>query len=250
MANGATQDQNWDRAHSDIAVVAQRVTNIENSVAGVENAIRDLSKKLEAKPTDIWKIISGVAGLLALVGAFLYQGKAYIDADLERHDREIGRLIETAVSKDEWRISLDQQQRRNLEADAARDKLRDQIESSRVETARADGRESERHEEYVRDHAALVAHVDAIDGNLIKRPELEASFSSQRELTTLTNAGTGSRIDAVIGSMNELRHDFGASFTIGDRLKGLEQEIADLRKSGVAAPVPLAPVAPAQVSRP
>src|SRR5277367_6206953 len=104
MANGVTTDtRNWDRAHSDIEVVKSRMTSLENSFIGFGEQLRDISKRLDAKPTDIWKIVGGIVGILALVGAFLYQGKAYIDSTLERHDREIGRIIETAVTRDDFR---------------------------------------------------------------------------------------------------------------------------------------------------
>ena len=83
-----------------------------------------------------------------------------------------------------------------------------------------------------------MARVDNIDANLIKRPEIEASLLSQRELTTLTNGATANRIDAVIGSLNELRHDVGASYTWGDGLKhaldridNIQQEINSLAQT-------------------
>ena len=68
-----------------------------------------ISKRLDSKPTDVWKIVGGIVGILAAVGAFLYQGKAYIDGDLNRHEGEISRIIETAVSKDDFRRSQDGQ---------------------------------------------------------------------------------------------------------------------------------------------
>src|SRR5271156_972669 len=156
MANGVTTDtRNWDRAHSDIEVVKSRMTSLENSFIGFGEQLRDIGKRLDSKPTDIWKIVGGIVGILALIGAFLYQGKAYIDADLDRHDREIGRLMETALSKEDFKTEADLQQRRNIEGDSQREKIKDELEASRIELAKWEGVSSDRHENYIRDHAAL-----------------------------------------------------------------------------------------------
>src|SRR5271156_3250710 len=123
MANGVTTDtRNWDRAHSDIEVVKSRMTSLENSFIGFGEQLRDIGKRLDSKPTDIWKIVGGIVGILALVGAFLYQGKAYIDGTLERHDREIGRITETAVSKEDFR-------QHSQESDSWLASLRDRLRS-------------------------------------------------------------------------------------------------------------------------
>lgn len=251
MTNGSSPRQGWSQAHIDIGALAQRVTGLENAIGNVVDQLRDIGKRLEARPTDIWKIVGGIVGVLALVGAFLYQGKAYIDADLDRHEREISRILETAVSRDDFRMSLDQQQRRNLAMDAATAKVADEVESARVEQARAEGMAEERHATFLREHAAILARVDTIDANLIKRPEIEAALTSLRELTTLTNSATANRIDAVIGSLNELRHDVGASYTWGDGLKhaldridNMQQELNSLAQTlgrAASAPTPAAP---------
>jgi hypothetical protein len=78
-----------------------------------------------------------------------------------------------------------------------------------------------------------------VDSELIKRPEINA-----------ITAGLAERVNSIIVSMNELRHDNGASFTMGDRLKSLEAEISELRQAAPIAPIaPLAPIAPVSPQR-
>lgn len=240
MANGGTTDtRNWDRAHSDINVLAQRVTGIENSLAGVQTSLQNLADRLATKPTDIWKVIGGVVGLLGLIGAFLYQGKAYIDSTLDRHDREIGRLAETALSKEDFKAEVDLQQRRNLAMQAASEKISGDLAQTRIDLAHLEGASTERHQEYLRDHTALSARVDAIDNNLIKRPEVEAALGANKDLTTLTNTATNNRVDAVISSLNELRRDFGANWTIGDTVRAIEVRLNALQlQPGFVPPPP------------
>ena len=80
-----------------------------------------------------------------------------------------------------------------------------------------------------------MARVDSIDSSLIKRPV--KTLLSQRELTTLTNAALA-RIDAVIGSLNELRHDVGANFTLGDAVKEIQLRMNALQLLPALSPKP------------
>ena len=238
MTNGSSPRQGWSQAHIDIGALAQRVTGLENAIGNVGEQLRDISKRLDSKPTDIWKIVGGIVGILALVGAFLLQGKAYIDADLDRQERDISHILDTSVSKDDFRRSQDGQDSwlANLRDRARADE--EIINVDRIALARLEGATTERHETYLRDHAALMARVDSIDSSLIKRPEIEAALLSQRELTTLTNAASNSRIDAVIGSLNELRHDFGANFTLGDAVKEIQLRMNALQLLPAFSPKP------------
>jgi len=242
MANGVTTDtRNWDRAHSDIEVVKSRMTSLENSFIGFGEQLRDISKRLDTKPTDVWKIVGGVVGILALVGAFLYQGKAYIDLTLERQDREIGHLIETAVTKDVFQRSQDEQ---NSWLASLRDRARvdeEIVNNDRIALARLEGATTEQHEEYLREHADTATYIRTLDANLIKRPEIESGLAALRELYTLAFAGVGNRIDALIGSLNELRHDFGANFTLGDAVREIQLRLNALQlQPGLVAPAPAA----------
>lgn len=235
MANGGgvSQEKSWDRAYSDIEVTKQRITGLENAFVGVNAKLEDISKRLEARPTDIWKVIGGVVAVLALVGGFLWQGKEPLDDNLARHDREISRLVETAVSKDDFKLSLEQQQRRNLAMDAAitkvadesatrTAKVTDEMTAARIALAFASGQEAAWHEQYVKDDARHTNREDTIDSQQIKRPEIEAANVALKEMYTLAAASINERVNSVILSLNELRRDFGASWNIGDALKALE----------------------------
>lgn len=234
MANGGTTDtRNWDRAHSDIEVVKQRMTSLEASFAGFGTQLQDIGKRLDTKPTDVWKVIGGVVTIISLVGGFLLIGKQPYDEGLMRHNQEITRLMETAVSKEDFRTSLDQQQRRNLEGDAERAKLKDELELSRITMARLEGAVTERHADYIRDHADLKARVDSIDSNLIKRPEIGTIAEGLSDRIKSGNESANDRITSVIQSLNELRHDFGTNFTLGDAVKELQ-----LRMNNLTPPPP------------
>jgi hypothetical protein len=79
----------------------------------------------------------------------------------------------------------------------------------------------------------LDKEIDHLQDDSVSRLENEAA--SRR---------TDERISVVIASMNELRHDFGASLTWGDALKELQSEIKELRAQAGAAAIAL-PTKPA-----
>lgn len=239
MTNGSSPRQGWSQAHIDIGALAQRVTGLENAIGNVGEQLRDISKRLDAKPTDVWKIVGGIVGILALVGAFLYQGKAYIDADLNRHEQDISHILETAVSKDDFKEFQELQLRRNLATASETAKVADELTAARIQLAKLEGSSVERHEEYLRESNATRAHVDAIDGNLIKRPEVESIINGLGDRIKSGNDSANDRISSVIQSLNELRHDFGANFTLGDAVKELQLRINGLQFPQVApAPPP------------
>lgn len=231
---------NWhDQNHIDLGAQDQRISNLENAIGDIGDQLREIGRRLEARPTDVWKIIGGVVTIISLVGGFLLIGKQPYDEGLARHDREIGRLVETAVAKDDFKTSIDLQQRRNLEADASREKLRDELEETRIELAKLEGASTERHEEYLRDHAETSAYVHTLDANLIKRPEIESGLAALRELVTLTSSAANNRVDTVVGSLNELRRDFGASWNIGDTVRAIEVRLNAMQlQPSFAAPPP------------
>lgn len=294
MANGGTAapHRGWtQQAHIDLGALSERVEQTQRQFQGLSTQVGDLqrdtasqfgslresigaqfrefSARSDAQAaaftasrttnwTSFWATIAtGVAVMVALGAAVL----SPITGDLKQAATDLRELEKTAVPKDDFNKSIDLQQRRNLEGDAERGKIKDELEASRseltrelgaarIELAKLEGASTERHETYLRDHAALAARVDAIDASLIKRPEIEAAQLSQRELTTLTNAASNARIDAVIASLNELRHDVGATYTWGDGLKHaldrvdtIQQEVNTLAQTlgRTALPAPAVP---------
>lgn len=253
MANGGTAlDKNWDRAHSDINVLAQRVSGIEQSVAGITAAVDNLGKKLDAKPTN-WIAFYGVAAaLLTVAGGYLVQALAPRDATLSRHEESIvhisdgiTHILETGVSKEDFKLSLEQQQRRNLAMDAAiakavddaaakSAKITDDLTATRIALAFASGEQTAWHEQYTKDDARHTSREDSIDSQQVKRPEIMALDAASEKIFTLAMAGLNERMNSVIMSVNELRRQFGDSFTMGDALKALEA----WRNSFTAPPTP------------
>lgn len=256
MPNGGTAhtrtDRNWDRAHSDINVLAQRVTGIESALVGFGSQLQDIRKQLESKPTDVWKIIGGVVTVISLIGGFLLVGKQPYDEGLARHDREIGHLVDTAVNRTdylrdregeaEWNRNL----RDRLRADEDNGVTQRQISELKE---RIDERyritEKSNDEKIVR----VEKHIDSIDEQLIKRPEINSIVSGLDGRVNSVNTTLDNRINSVILGLNELRHDFGANFTMGDALKGaldrldkLQLQISALAQlPAPQAPTPAAP---------
>ena len=221
---------------------------IENLQTSLSSQIRDISGSFAASRSTNWGTIISAVGVVMVLGAAVLTP---IMGDIGKTAEAVEKLTDKAVTRDVFQRSQDDQ---NSWLASLRDRARadeDAITAARIELAHSEGMAIERHETYLREHAALTARLDTIDANLIKRPEIEAALAAQRELTTLTNAATTSRIDAVIGSLNELRHDVGASYTWGDGLKhaldridGMQQEINSLAQTLGRATAPAATVPP------
>jgi hypothetical protein len=243
--------------HSDLGALRERVSNaergidnvsdqvatlqrdtarqIENLQTSLSSQIRDVSSSFAASRSTNWgTIIAAVMGVVVLGGAVLTP----IMSDIGKTAEALEKLSDKTVTKDVFQRGQDDQ---NNWLANLRDRTRadeELISTARIEFARFEGRTIEQHETFLKEHALLIAHVDALDGNLIKRPEIEAALGSARELTTLTNSAMSARVDAVISSLNELRHDVGATYTWGDGLKhaleridGIQQEINALSQT-------------------
>jgi hypothetical protein len=226
MPTRARQSSSWhEQNHIDIGALSERVDGLASSIGDIRDTLASINKRIEAKPTDTWKIVGGVGVLLTLGGGFLFQSLAPLNAEIARHDREIGRVADTALTRDDYRREHDEFV---SWVSSLRDRQRadeDTVAATRIEMAKLEGATDERHAEYLRDHEETQARISTLDGNQIKRPEIEAQNAAVRELITLLTNGTGARIDAVIASLNELRHDFGNNFTIGDVIKDIQDRL-------------------------
>jgi hypothetical protein len=221
---------------------------IENLQTSLSSQIRDISGSFAATRTTNWGTIIAAVGVVVVLGGAVLTP---IMSDIGKTSEALDKLTDKAVTKDVFQRSQDEQ---NSWLASLRDRARadeETINVDRIALARLEGATTERHETYLRDHSSLIMRIDAIDAGLIKRPEIEAALGSARELTTLTNAGTTNRIDAVIASLNELRHDVGASYTWGDGLKhaldridGIQQEVNGLAQTLGRASASQQPAAP------
>lgn len=122
--------------------------------------------------------------------------------------------------KSDTKSGQDLQQRRNLAMEAATTKVSDDLVKARIELATLVGLETERHEVYLKDEKRHEAREDGIDGALIKRPEIQGMVAGLDAQVKSGALAANDRITAVIGSLNELRHDVGTNYTTGDALKG------------------------------
>lgn len=75
---------------------------------------------------------------------------------------------------------------------------------------RLDQRDVLEHETLLRDMGALGDRAGAIEGNLIKRPEINALLDN-----------LGNRLDALSRNQEDMRRDLGSAYGIGDELKSL-----------------------------
>ena len=240
--------------HSDLGALRERVSNTERAVDSVSDQVatlqRDTARQIENLQVSLSSQIRDISGtfaasrstnwgtIIAAVGVVVVLGGAVLTpimSDINKAADTLEKLADKTVAKDVYRHDQDDQ---NSWLASLRDRSRideDAITAARIEMARTEGMASERHETFLREHALLIHRVDAIDAAFIKRPEIEAAMAALRELITLTNSATANRIDAVIGSLNELRHDFGANFTLGDAVKELQLRINSLQL-GQSAP--------------
>lgn len=192
---------------------ATQINNLQSSLSG---QIRDMGASFAAARTTNWGTILTAAGVVIGLGFSVLNP---ITGNLQKAAEQIERLTDRSVTKDDFHISQDQQQRRNLAMDAAIAKIQDEVIDTRVTLARTEGAEAERHEEYLREHGALQARVEGIDGSLIKRPEIQSIVNGLTSASVASAASANDRINSVIQSLNELRHDVGANYTQGDALK-------------------------------
>lgn len=146
----------------------------------------------------------------------------------------------------------DLQQRRNLAMEAATTKVSDDLVKARIELATLTGLEVERHEVYLKDDARHESRENAIDGALIKRPEIEGMVGALTDHIKSDALSLNDRITSVIGSLNELRHDVGTNYTTGDALKSafdrmdkFQTQLNALSAAASQAPMRAAPSAPA-----
>jgi hypothetical protein len=106
-------------------------------------------------------------------------------------------------------------------------RLQDQTKLPKEVFAQSERRSDERfaleHEYAVRDLTRLEKQLDAVDGNLIKRPEVEALLDSIR-----------TRVKALSRSLQDQRRDLGGQ-TLADQIKYLQQRMEALQGDLTAA---------------
>jgi chromosome segregation ATPase len=240
----------WEQAHIDIGALAQRVTGLEGGVADIRVAISELSRKLDGKPTNWYGVIGGVVSMLALIGTVFAQAIAPINTDLTRHERDISRITETALSKEDYYRAHETlvKQVKDLSENALeqikeQDAREDKWVSSIQDRLRADedGSVSQRQisdlranldERYRITQEAdkqwferIMNRVDTIDAQLVKRPELQ---QAQESMTA--------RINIIGNSLHEIQAQIEAAFPPSKVIEDIQRSLSELRaRVGVTA---------------
>lgn len=253
----------YEQNHVDLGALRERVTSSERSLSGLDDKvttlqrdtaaqisnlqtslssqIRDMSQSFNATRTTNWGTIIAAAGFVLILGGAVL---APLMSDLRKASDALDGLTERTVKNEDYRSSLDQQQRRNLAMDAVSSALEKELVKTEVSLARLDGMETERHEEYLRSDMRHEVREDTMDSNIIKRPEIVGIASSLLDKINSVVATLNDRINSVIIGVDQVRHDSASNYTTGDRLKEFEQELTQIRNQ--ASGLPLGTSAPAK----
>ena len=243
MAPGPDAPSFEDRTHSDLGVLQQRVASTETAIRDISSSvgqlraetraqigelssslgsqIGDLAKSFNSsRTTNATSIIQNAGVVVAVIVSILSPILLNIHSMIDRNDASIETLKASRFS--------------HGDAEELNARLTHYIEtvSNRSVTHAENDIEMKRLDDLLRiEHEYRTA-------NDLKIAEVVKDLAGESERRSEAESGqrrTDERINTIVASMNELRHDFGSSFTIGDRLKGLEAEISEMRR-GVAIP--------------
>jgi hypothetical protein len=256
---------------------ASIAANQREMLATISASQDTLSLKIDrnaAKPTNLLQLGGFMVAALSVVGGFAWYAKSGIDTDILRVETNL-RIEEQKREAENDKIYLTlapiaavaAQHTSDLSAAAAQqsDNLR-QFKAIEVSldskwSRDAQGEYEKRidqnidglskivaleHEYDQRDFDRLLGRVNVLDGELIKRPEIEA-----------IDNGLRNQITTIGGALEDVRKEIGSAYTWGDELKSMRSQIETLsgRIFGLStaptiapiAPIaPLAPVAPAK----
>lgn len=277
------QPGGWERAHIDLGALDQRVSNTERAIQSIAEQVgrlqddtrasfdrltTDLGARIDkqaAKPTNLLQLGGFMISLFVAFGGFAWYAKSGIDTSIAEDKVDLrDEARERKAENDKIYLTLAPiaavaaQHTSDLSAAAAQqaDNLR-QFKSieialdtkwSRDAQAEYEKREDQvvalEHEYDQRDFDRLLGRVNTLDGELIKRPEIEA-----------IDNGLRSQIDTNGRLLEEVRREIGAAYSWGDELKALRAQVETLSgrlftslSSPAIAPIapiaPLAPVAP------
>jgi hypothetical protein len=97
-----------------------------------------------------------------------------------------------------------------------------------------------------RDLAQQKADIAVVSADQIKRPEINTQMSAMTSQIVSGLTSVNDRYTALSARVNEVQHEFGANFTMGDAVKDLQAQIRELRSgpSGIAPLGPITPLAP------
>ena len=260
---------NWEQALAFNAATEQRVINLEHVVTDIRGAISDLSKKMDTKPTSVWIIMSSLGGILAVVGVAIGLLLAPRDASIERHEHEIGKIADTALTRDDYfrnhetlvqqvkdlnAALIEQVKEQDARYDRWNSSLRDRLTADEKSAVAQDNsnRETYASEKQIAELEKtlqerqdgnrvwldrLMNRIDAVDSQLVKRPELQAALDSVKSAIQAAQENNTARINTLGSGLHELQTQVQAVFPPNHALEQMEREISELRQRGLPAPV-------------
>jgi DNA repair exonuclease SbcCD ATPase subunit len=259
MVDGETKSpsaRGWERAHIDLGALDQRVTNLDRALGtlaeNIGQQIRELGAKIDrqaAKPTD-WLKFGGVAtgAIVVLLGIATYV-KTDLDSNMSRIEKaveseardrkseikDINTLMQpilAAVAQHANDLTRFDRDEKDIATISAAMWTKDAEEQYRQ---RIDERDKLRDEYARRDLDRIEGHVNSVDGNLIKRPEIASLFANGEE-----------RVSAISSRLNDLTKTLESIFPGSDVIKEIQEQIREMRQaqSAIAPAAPLVPLAP------
>ena len=176
-----------DSVHVDIGALAQRVTGLEAGMQQIQGAIGDLSKKLDGKPTNWYGIIGVGATVLSVIGGAITMLISPINADLNRHERDIVHIGESVVGRSEYT-------RHHEELARWLENLRDRVRADEdIAVTR-------------REHDALSKRLDdEASSRLRGDAAIVDQFTKSMEAD---EHRTDERINTIANGLHDLQHDF------------------------------------------
>lgn len=168
--------------------------------------------------------------LIATIGVVGSMALSPIRDDAKTDHALIQKLIDESVRKTDYSIDLIKQQSRNIAVEGSVVALREETVPS---LNYLHGQIDERQLAYLRDLLRIETRVDSIDGNLVKRPEIEAAARSEDQRYTALS----SRLNALTEWLQQL-------FPANEVIKDIQEQLRELRTQQSAAPTPV-PILPA-----
>lgn len=218
-----------EQTRVDIGALEQRVYGVEQGLQNILSQIGGLSTKLDERGRPQYSLLISIGGLLlGVIGSLSYTVITPITTDIGRLERGIDRLIDNTVSRREFDERIGALVARVAKNEAAVEKLADTTLPIAVHNefkARIDQRIDSLRENALRELGRIDGEIGALRGDMVSRSEHQTHWSE-----------TSDRINSLSARITDLQHTFGADYTIGDRIKALQTEVAELRHQQAGAP--------------
>jgi hypothetical protein len=243
----------WSRGPS-IDALSTRVDGLERTLQDVVNMVRSMETNLgdridkqAAKPTNLLQLGGFMVAALSVFGGFAWYAKSGVDTDIARVERK-GDTEETNRMHDVEKVfstlapiaavaAQHDNDLRRVEADERIIDSKWSKDAQQEYERRIDDKLADRKEDALRTIAGIQAEIISLSSEMVSRSEHEFHWKDQEERYTSLSA-----------RLNEMQHEFGTNFTIGDAVKSLQSELRELRYSNGGPPfqavTPVAPIAP------